>query len=113
MKQKKLSTRQVEDIVSNHLQESKTKKGATRRRKRLLGYLNYLDRLDSLSEREMELYTNCVENRLTSEEQANVPEDSDKANKYFNDLARTWYFRRSAWEDYLFGVVNEKPLHLP
>ena len=109
-----METNELMEHISEHLQE--VNNDTVERLKRIdemLFFLNFNRRLTELSDEEKEDFDNChkgfpwTENMRTTYD--NAPDQ--KTKDYYIDMwARSTYFRRCAWENYLSGYTDDKPI---
>ena len=99
-------------IIEEHLQEvnDNTKERVTRI-KNLLDFLNYSLRLTELSEKEKEDFYGSIKGYPLNDNMRKTLEgcpNEEIKDYYITMWARSTYFRRCAWLQYLHGEVNDK-----
>ena len=114
-----METDKLLDLISDHLQEVNDNQGErVKRIESMLDFLNFNLRLTNLSKEEKEDFVNSVEGYPLTEEMRktldNCPSEERK-NYYISMWARSTYFRKCAWLDYLCGKTDKKlsikPVH--
>lgn len=108
-----MKTEEILNIMDAHLQEvNDDQKERLSRINEMLDYLNYNKRLTELSEVEKQAFVETMEGAALTDAQRQKLKGMDKKQQdlYFDELARTTYFRRCAWLSYLSGERTEKPI---
>lgn len=101
-----MTTDEVMDMIDNHINDMKEQSDHFAAIDRLLGYLNYLRRINMLSDEEMQDFIYCNEGYpLTDKDREMMKKDRG----YIDGKARFTYFRRCSWLQYLYGESDEKP----
>lgn len=104
------------DIIDEFLAESEDTPKRVFKIKELLSYLNYNLRLTELSDEELNAYRQCVDGPVLSDQMRATLEGckTEDGRKYYTDMwARSVYFRRCAWDEYLYGETDKKPFVAP
>ena len=101
------------EVIDVHLQEVNDDQALRLSRiDGLIDFLQYQRRLTALSDEEREDYGYTLQGYPLTDEQRKIMDDckSEKARDYYVEMwARSTYFRRCAWQSYLFGQTTDKP----
>ncbi len=111
-----MKTDKILNIIDEHLQEvNDNTEERVKRIKTFLEYLNYNLRLTELSDEEKQSFVGSMDGAPLSPEMKKTMDECKKKstekeyNHYIEMWARSIYFRRCDWLQYLHGETNEKP----
>ncbi len=109
----KMTTTQINKLISSHLQEvNRNTKTRLHRIDKLLFVLNYELRLTRLSKEEKIDWVHCNEGFPLTDNQSKVLDickTEEKRNYYIEMWARCTYLRLCAWRAYFAGESDKKP----
>lgn len=110
----KMTTKQLIGLIDEHLQKvNKSTKKRIDRIKSLIDFLNYNLRITELSKNEKIDFVRTMEGGFLTNEMRTTLENcktEEKKEHYIDMWARSNYFRKCAWLQYLHGEVENKPL---
>lgn len=101
------------DLIDEHLQEANSDtKDRIDKIKTILDFLNYNLRLTELSDDEKQDFMGCIEGYPLTDEMRETLDNcktEERKNYYYTMWARSTYFKRCAWMQYLCGETDDKP----
>ena len=102
-----MKTDKIIDLIDEHLQEANSdKEERIRRIKEITEFLNYNLRLTELSDEEKQDFVLSMEGYPLSDEMRKTLDNcttEEQKDHYFTMWARSTYFRRCKWLNYLKG----------